>query len=246
MKKILIFSMMMIPFVILCSAQEAAYSKAGQTQTQIPKPDYQPVQDNLYIEDFNSSSGGVTDRFYYGDPCGMYANNEWEEGKALLVDGDSLIGSFRYCVYNQKMEAIVEGDTFAFAKPCELEALKIGDHEYIYCSFIRGDGEVANTWFELLCEGECCLLQRQFIKYRIDDGDGNPTNDELFRGQEYFTRQKDGKLTILYPSKKILLETLTAHQEDMKCFMKEERLRLKDQDDLVKVFAHYNMLASGY
>lgn len=246
MKKLLIISMMIFPFIMLSTAQEAAYSKASKTQSQIQEPEYEPVQENLFIDDFTTSSGGMTDCFYYGDPSGMYLNAEWEEGKAVLLDGQKLDGNFRYNLYKQKMEAIVEGDTFAFAKPCEIEVLKIGERKFIYSTFIRSDQEVANTWFEVLCEGEYCLLQRQYIKYRIADGDDDPTNDQLYRMQEYYTRNNDEKLMRFYASKKILLETLPEHQEEVKEYMKSERLKLNNPDDLVEVFAYYNMLASGY
>jgi len=242
MKRIIIFSTLIFLLCMVCSAQEAAYSKASETQSQIPEPDYEPVGEQVLIDDFNTEGGGYSECFYYGDPSGMYLSEDWEKGKADLVDGSSMEGHFRYNLYKQKMEAIIEGDTFAFAKPCELEMLNIGENKYVYSSFVRGDQEVANTWFEVLCEGEYSLFIRRFIKYRVTDGDDDISNDQLYRQQEYYTRKGENKLERFYASKKILKETFTDHGEEVTAFLKKENIKLKEEGDLVKVFAYYNTL----
>lgn len=204
--------------------------------------EYQPVEEVKPISEFNTGSGGYRDCFYYGDPSGMYLEENWQDGAAVLKDGSRIEGEFRYNIYHQKMEAVVESDTFAFARPLEIEKMQVGGQEFRYCTFMRESGELSAGWFESLAEGECSLFLRYFIKYRVADGDGDPTNDQLYRLQEYYTCRGENSLTHLHVSKKSVLSKLGEHQKLLKSFMKKENIRVKDRDDLVELFAFYNDL----
>jgi hypothetical protein len=186
--------------------------------------------------------GGYGQYFYYGDPTGMYLDEEWKNGVVDVKEGDNMDGLLRYNIYHQKFEAVIEGDTFAFAKPGELEYVMIGDSKFVFSSFLRNDYEVASTWFEVLCEGECDLLLRRYIKYRVTDGDDDHSNDQLYKLEEYYTRTKDEKGKRLYTSKKDIPLVLLEHQGELSIYVKENKLNLKEQDDLVKLFEYYNNL----
>lgn len=201
----------------------------------------QAVEVNTSLSELNAGGGGYVECFYYGDPSGMFFNEEWEAGKANLLDGSVLEGEYRYNLYKQKMQAIIDGDTFAFAKPCELESLQLGDHKFVYATYIRPDREVASTWFEVLCEGDCSLLLRRYIKYRVSDGDGDPTNDQLYKLEEYYVKN-EGNPERMYLTKKSVLENMSDHESEVASFMKENKIKLKEQEDLLKVIAYYNSL----
>ncbi|HSG68291.1 MAG TPA: hypothetical protein VK994_06255, partial [Bacteroidales bacterium] len=190
----------------------------------------------------SSDGGGIAECFYYGDPCGMFLDKEWQEGEAHLVDGSAMTGSFRYNICGQKMEAIVEGDTFAFARPGELDKIRIADSRFVYCNYMRSDGELASSWFELLCKGNCSLMLRRYIKYRVTDGDEDHSNDLLYRIQEYYSCTGNNVLERLYLSKKDLMEKLKDHEREVAEYIKSERLNLKDHEDLVRIVDYYNNL----
>ncbi len=218
------------------------YQKNRQSEQRETEIKYQPVEEAMPINDINTGSGGYADCFYYGDPSGMYLEKDWQDGLAVLKDGSNIEGLFRYNLYSQKMEAIVDGDTFAFAQPVEVEMIRIGDQEFRYCTFTRESGELSASWFECLTQGECSLFLRRFIKYRVADGDGDPTNDQLYRLEEYYTCRGESSLTHLHISKKSVLSELGEHQKLLKSFMKKENIKLKEQDDLIHLFAFYNDL----
>ena len=196
----------------------------------------------MNFDEFYSSGGGYGVCYYYGDPSGIYMNEEWTPGKALLQDGSELEGSFRYNVYKQKMEGIVDSDTFAFAKPCELDMLMIGESKFVYSSFVRYTGEVSNTWFEVLSEGNCSLLLRRFIKYRVSDGDDDITNDKLYRLEEYFVTIGDGELQRLYADKKSVIKTLQDHETEIAQYIKSNRLKMQYRPHLLELIGYYNTL----
>lgn len=236
---------LMVCFLILFPFQTTSgqsIRKNKQQKQREQEMDYKPIEEVKPISDINTGSGAYPNCFYYGDPSGMYLDKEWQYGKALLKDGSSIEGQFRFNLYNQKMEAIVEGDTFAFAQPFEIEMVQVGDKRFRYCAFTRDNGEHSVCWFECLAEGKCSLFLRRFIKYRLADGDGNPSNDQLYRLEEYYTCHGEGSLEHLYLSKKEVLSSLGDHQKMLKSYIKEENIRVKDQDDLVELFSYYNDL----
>ncbi len=240
MKTILSISVILLLFYLPVSAQQESYSKNNNVVNQNQEVNNEPVQDPVPISNLDVGGGGYSTYFYMGDESGVYLNPGWAEGEATLVDGTALIGKFRYNIYKQKMEAVIEGDTFAFAKPCELSILQMGEHKFVYSTFVRSNREVSTTWFEILCEGDCQLLLRRYIKYRVSDEDDDPDNDKLYRLEEYYTCRGDGPPDRLYISKKTILAAFQNREAEMCDYLKSKKLKVKERSDLVKLFAYYN------
>jgi len=245
MKTIVTFAAFIFIFLLIAPAQEKPLIKNNNKRTQRDQRQeiiYKPLEDPVAVNDLYNGGGGYSPYFYYGDPTGMYFNEDWKDGAAGLVDGTLMKGSFRYNIYQQKMEAIVKGDTFAFAESCELEWVQIDDRKFIYSSFVRSTYEVSNSWFEVLVEGDCVLLLRRYIKYRVTDGDDDHSNDHLYKLEEYYTRRGEEPGERMFLSKKSVLSQLNNHRGQVSDFLKSEKLKLKERDDLVKLFAYYNTL----
>lgn len=242
MKTILSVSVIILLLYLPVSAQQESFSKNSSVVNQNQEISYEPVQNPVPISNLDVGGGGYNTYFYLGDESGVYLNEVWADGKATLVDGTALNGKFRYNIYKQKMEAVIEGDTFAFAKPCELSVLQMGEHKFVYSTFLRSDREVSNTWFEVLCEGDCQLLLRRYIKYRVSDGDEDPGNDKLYRLDEYYTCRGEGSPDRLYISKKLILDSFQNREAEMFDYLKSKKLNVKERSDLIKLFAYYNTM----
>lgn len=243
MKTLSLFTAFILVLAVTASSQKVPMEKkntAARSASQ--EVIYTPVLDPLPVNDLNSGSGGAGTYFYYGDPTGMYLDDEWKEGSARVQDGKILEGDFRYNIYHQQMQAIRNGDTFAFARPEELEWLKIDGRKFVYTTFMRESGEVAASWFEVLCDGDCCLLLRRYIKYRMTDGDDDHTNDQLYKLDEYYAQKGSDCAERLNLSRKEILRAMKDHREEVEDFIKSERLKLRHEEDLVRLVAYYNSL----
>lgn len=242
MKTRITFLALLLLFVLpaLAQQEEPVNSKKGTIQNQ--ETSYAPPVEAVPRNDLAAGGGGNPAYFYYGDPSGMYLDEEWMPGRVSVKAGEEMEALLRYNIYQQKVEAIMDVDTFAFAKPGELEWVMIGDKKFIFSNYLRNDLEVASTWFEVLCEGECDLLLRHYIKYRIDDGDDDPANDQMYRLESFYTRKNNASGERLSPTRKDIPLVLLDHQEELSGYIKEHKLNLKDQDDLVKLFTYYNSL----
>ena len=71
---------------------------------------------------------------------------------------------------------------------------------------------------------------------------GDPTNDQMYKLEAYYSRKNNESGERFSPSRKDIPLVLLDHQEELSRFLKENKLNLKDQDDLVKLFTYYNSL----
>lgn len=242
MKTLSLFAALVLFFLLSAEAQQERYSKNDKIPQKKEDPSLHLVDPAIKISNLDGGGGSYEHTFYYGDPCGIYLDKEWQTGYAELVDGDLMGGDFRYNICVQKMEAVVDGDTFAFAKSEELYAVVIGETKFIYRPYVRGDGEHAYTWFEVLNEGNCKLVLRRFIKYRKTYDDNDPSNDQLYRLQEYYCKCANEPYERVHLSRQSVNDVLPRHEAELNKFMKTNKIRLKSGDDLIRVFVYYNGL----
>jgi len=242
MKTSALFLMSMLLLCATAMSQEPVITKGQGSQDQRTEQNYELTEVETPISELYDGGSGYAQYFYYGDPTGMFLEEKWADGSVLLSDGSTLIGTFRYNLYMQKIQAAVAGDTFAFANPLELDFLMMGDRKFIYNSFSRSDYEVSDSWFEVLEEGKCDLLARRYIKYYVGTTDNDPSNEKMYKVKELYVRHEDGKIQRLLLSKDALKQALNDHEQEICDYMKAEKLKIKNQEELVKIFAYYNTL----
>ncbi len=238
-------ALILMSMLLLCAtamSQKPVIAKGHRSQDQSMERNNELTEVEVSVSELYDGGSGYAQYFYYGDPTGMFLEEEWADGSALLSDGSILIGTFRYNLYLQKMQAAVAGDTFAFANPLELDFLMMGDQKFVYSSFSRSDYEVSDSWFEVLEEGNCDLLAPRYIKYYVGTTDNDPSNEKMYKVKELYVRHEDGKIQRLLLSKDAVKETLSDHEQEVCDYMKAKKLKIKNPDELVKIFAYYNTL----
>jgi len=98
--------------------QEEPLTKVND-KTRVPQRTFthEAVQDPVPIAEFGEGGSGYKQYFYYGDPCCMYLEKSFENGRAELADGSILEGLFRYNIYHQKMQAVMEATLSPLQSP---------------------------------------------------------------------------------------------------------------------------------
>ena len=101
-----------------------------------------------------------------------------------------------------------------------------------------------NRWVILAYQGKDLSLLREFsavVSTKTFEDVGKTVEKKRFiRKNKYYLLQQ-GELTPLKLQKKKLLSALD-HKSDMERFLKQNKINLKKQEDLVKVFAYYEGL----
>lgn len=170
-----------------------------------------------------------------------YQTNNFSEGKVTLKGDTSFILPLRYNVYQNTFEYKHGDQIFGIANVENIKEILLNNSKYIY--FTDRVDEKHSSYYQLHADGKCILLSKKRIVYKeAQQGDGiRPTTPSEFIKQkdQYFIINNASELELL-SSKKILLKTLSDKSDEIKAFMKENRLSVKKIEDLTKIIDFYN------
>lgn len=177
-----------------------------------------------------------------GKECGMYLCEEWQPGTIQLKDGsvfkDRMI---RYNIYNQQMEYATGSDTAAIGNPEDLVNLVIGDKSFVFRKFMCNN-QIREGYLELLVKGDYELLLHRGIKYEYEEtaeGAGGPVT-RYYQANRYFLSCR-GEVAEELPDKKHeIIDVVAKDPKMLKKYVKENKCKLKNQDELVNFFVFVN------
>jgi len=191
-----------------------------------------------------SSSSLQQNFLFLGQECGMYLYEEWKPGSFELEDGNTFQDRMiRYNIYNQQMEYAWKGDTVAIGNPEDLIKLTIENNTFVYREFICNN-KVRKGYLELLVEGKHELLLHRGIKYVYKEnphgtGKGGPVTT-YYQDNRYFL-SCNGKIAEQLPERKNeIIAMLEEDEKELKKYVKENKCKLKNQDELVDFFVFVN------
>lgn len=196
---------------------------------------------SLNAEDNGSSNATHFNEF--GTASSIYFN-DWAVGKVILKDQtvyeDWLL---RYNIQTQQMQFISEGDTSALGNPEEISSITLEQHTFLYDKFICENDITRSGYLELLVDGNCKLFLHRCISYRYVDECAEPgaiAKEEYFMAKRYFISENDGIATLLPDKKKELISMLDDEDKYIKTFIKDNKIKLCNEDDLKELFSYYN------
>lgn len=173
-----------------------------------------------------------------------YLYDNFVEGQIVLKDGSTIDNvPLNYCRYTEHIHFIEETDTFAVNDPHKVDYVAIGDKKFIYTDFTI-DEKTDVGFFELLADGECKLLKRIYIKFvpATPDKAFQPGVPAHYRTEEsHFIKKQDLAGHMIY-RKKDVYQILSGKKDEIAEYAKKEKLKLRKEQDLVKLVSYYNHL----
>jgi hypothetical protein len=170
---------------------------------------------------------------------------DWLPGTVVLTDNKVITDRMlRYDIYHRQMQFAFNGDTAAFGKPEEVRSITFDHNTFVYDEFLCKDG-MRKDYLEVLVNGDCRLLLYRCITYKLVEectipGAENP-KEEYFQTKKYFL-SKNNQVAVPFPTKKEdVIELLSDKGKDIKSFMQENKTKLTDEQDLIKLLNFYNM-----
>ena len=196
----------------------------------------------------NSSLGNSSGSYDELDSRGIkgtaYLNPEFIEGSLIFMNGDRLDKqSLRYNLYTQQFQIIENSDTMAIANAAEIEYLRIANKVFVYTDYLC-QGKHKSGYFELLEDGECRLLKRWEATFQEIDPSGSSTiaDDCFYRDCQCFIQFFMNPAAAVSNSKKELIRSFANKGEEVKAYMKQEKLKAKREADLIKIVDYYNSI----
>jgi hypothetical protein len=219
-------------------APGADYDKTGSPMHTRSVP---ASTDSYSSNQATGSSQSFNDRFL-GPEGSMFLNNEWKEGVVVLKDNTVLRDiQLRYNVYFQQMQFIREGDTLAFANPEEIQHILMGDMKFIYTKYLD-EGIIDHGYFSIFVEGDCRLMVRNEVTFHKAAGSGDCKKDYFYKSCNLYLQKEDHPARLLSCGKKSICSMLPDREKEIKAFIKENKLRMKTQEDMARVVNFYNSL----
>lgn len=186
----------------------------------------------------------------------LFPSDVWHEGKAVLVNDDTLRGMIKYDIpknslqvklRNEKVLAFSAQNLFFF----EIYDEGIKSYRHFYSLPYRvGENYSVPHIFEVLYEGRLTLLCRERIaqiererQIRGSNLAGTLPNDSrLILTFDFYFLEKDGTISLYEPKKRKLLSIMDRKYTEVKKYIKRNNLRYDHIRDLVRITAYYNAL----
>ncbi len=186
----------------------------------------------------------------HGSP---YLYKEFRDGTMTALDGTVVPGlKYRYDIYGDKMQFILNGDTATIFKPLALSSIKLGNQKFVYEVFMLEADRVATGYFEVIEENEhmTVLFKREIELeqdiYVSNYGGGGGTKEFKMKQVNSYYIKNQGSAALKINNKRDFLEVIDDHQDQVRQYMKEKKLSVKKAKDLQAIASYYSsLLESG-
>ncbi len=231
-------------FLIITLILLITFSIKGLAQTGIY------VQGASFVADFTI---GASERKSKLETKGSpYYNKYFMFGELELQNGNKLKGLFRYNIYAQELELIVAKDTLIVNDPTKIKNIDFSGKTFIYSLILENrkrNDYVSGAYFEVLNKGDCKALIKRRINLRENrylahyGGGGGDGSQRYIPELSYYLRLSDDKPALkIKKSKGSILKILDDHKKEIEKFISDNKLKLTEDKDLIKVVEYYNTL----
>jgi hypothetical protein len=176
----------------------------------------------------------------------------WHEGKIALASGDTLKGLVKYDLQQDLVQYMLQdqkAQVFTARKVLFFEIFEVAIHKYrrfFALPFTTPNGYRSTLFFELLEEGKMTLLAREFLEYKSYS---SPyfvgSYSRLVLDYKYFFLKEDGSIEEFIGNKNDLLNLMGKRSEEVEKYIKDNRLKFDDKQDLTRIVDYYNSLFGG-
>lgn len=186
------------------------------------------------------TSGGGAYGPRLGTLTSMYLNDDFIPGVIVLFDGTEMSDlPLRYNVYYQQMQFIDGDDTLAVADPAQIKLISYDERDFIFYQFERNS--ILDTGiFEVIMDGECKLMVRHQVDYHLEADD--PAKEGFVKSSQLYVSKKGKPAVKMNPNKKSVCNAFHDKQEEVKEFIRSNKLKMNRYQDVILVVEFYNSI----
>lgn len=180
-----------------------------------------------------------------------FSSDYWHDGTLYLKRGDSLKVPLRYDLANSVVYTKKDDKVKTWSTP-QIDYFKFTDARTKQDRFFKAlevekeDGFKIPVLFELVYQGKYSLLRRelvltQSVGYNPSVGVYIPVNARVESFNHYALSPK-GTIKWFEPTRKSMTQLFSKRQELVKNYIKENKIKFRTTEDIIKVFKFYNSL----
>lgn len=180
----------------------------------------------------------------------QWAFELWHEGKVVLETGDTLRGQVKYDLqqdliqFTQK-KGTIETYTARKAVFCEIFDRTEGQYRQFYSlPYSTTSGYKTPVFFELIGEGKLTVLSRERLESQATSSPYyyGSTYSRTVLVNKYYRLKENGEIVDLSTRKGDFMELFGKQADHINDYMKDNKLRLDEKQDLIKIVQYYNSL----
>ena len=180
-----------------------------------------------------------------GDP---YLFKNFKKGKLVVYSGTKYDVNIRYDIFANAMHLENKGEVFAIIHPEKVMMLETDSLNFIFSKIIQSPDEKATndgSYFILKADGKCRMLIKKNI--RIQDSEPPILIEEakppkfVVTNDTYYLKLKDAG-AVRVKNDKDLFSVLGEQEAALTKFIRSNKLKIKNVEDLAKIVTYYNSL----
>lgn len=175
------------------------------------------------------------------DGCPYY-NSVWSECQVNF--GDAKIArtdSFKYDIFEGKLIFLSKGIEYYVPDNDKIISFSAGNIKFIN---FESEGVGGKCFFEVLNESPSLKLLKKhrckIVEGKPGDGIDPGRNDRYVLFSEYYTSLNNLPAKKLKLTRDNVLALMADHKAEVQTYIKENRLKVKMEDDLIKLFKYYS------
>jgi hypothetical protein len=191
---------------------------------------------SMFLQDINGQP--MFENTYSAIEGTPYLNPDWTRGtvKAKINGKTYELAKTRYDAYKDELEYEENQKPYRFGK--EITEFT-SDGKLFRSGFPALDNLSAQSFYHVIYEGKVALLKRYPTRIQSEKPYNSATEIKRFVKEDAFFLYKDKKLTRLEKDKKSLLEALGDKQAELEAFIKDQKLKLSKEEDILRLIEKY-------
>ena len=177
----------------------------------------------------------------------IYLQNKFVESSIIDETSSGTYDSeLRYNIYTDAVEYKENSELFELSKNPKIQA-RIGEDYFYYCQFKTQRGVDREGYYILVeLHDQYRIYKRYEVKIKdpvkMDVYNGTPEPGSIRKKVNYFLEENDIIVELPLDKKEILTTAFSDKSDELKQYIKKEKIRLKKEEDLVRLVAKYNAL----
>lgn len=173
-----------------------------------------------------------------------YYKEEFAKGQLYSDLGKMPEIEMKYNIFFDRMEYYQQDTMYAIVPNLSIDKIVLDGQTFVVENF-EGDDGIYPTYFVRLDSGSLSLLTKMEINFK-DRQQGKPIQGDVpaqyqRMPDKNYLRFSDGTLKRI-TSKKKLIQCLPDHKKEMEKYAKENKLSVKNNEELIKFTQYYNSL----
>ncbi len=213
----------------------------------------QVSQNARYIADIVDPSMTNSELFYaskYKEISGSpYIEKEMQKGTIILKDNRKVEDvMIRYNAYEDALLYQIDKDQVTMLDPPVINGFEYRNNDKVFTYISISILEGKRHFYEVIYEGKSTLVVQHRIKLTEKTNNAGSYGASDMQGSAfkqsdiYFLMDATGKSSEVNLTKKSLISALGSHDEELQAFIKKNKLKVKENTDLIRLLEYYDSL----